>query len=78
MNKNMSFTPELSFSSLSLLRMIAIKGMREQAYKFAFGWKGGMKGCYTRGCEIFAPLEHAISDLTITPMIKAKAQGGKQ
>lgn len=44
----------------TLFQLIALRGMREQAFKFAFGHKGGMKGCYTKGCEIFTPLKYAI------------------
>lgn len=37
--------------------LINLRGMREQAFKFAFGHKGGQSGCFTKGCEIFTPLQ---------------------
>lgn len=42
-----------------LNRLINLRGFHEQAYKFTFGYKGGMKGCYIKGEKIFAPLYSA-------------------
>lgn len=53
----------------NLFNFIALKGMREQAYKFALGWKGGMKQCYTRGCEIFTPLGYALKGEEVSEAI---------
>ena len=51
----------------TLFLLIALRGMREQAFKFAAqNWKGGMKQCYTRGCEIFTPLHYALKDTDIS------------
>lgn len=46
--------------TITLLNLINLRGMREQSFKFAFGYKGGMKNCYTKGCEIFTPLQYAL------------------
>lgn len=55
----------INIKTLHLL--IAIRGMREQAFAFACGkFKGGMKGCYTKGCEIFTPLQHAIKGVDVS------------
>lgn len=55
----------------TLLALIALRGMREQALKFAVAkYKGGMKQCYTKGCEIFTPLHHAIKDLDLSQAMK--------
>lgn len=40
----------------NLHNYINLKGNREQSFKFAFGWKGGMKQCQTKGCDISTPL----------------------
>lgn len=53
----------------TLNNLINLRGQREQAFKFAFGKKGGMKQCYTRGCEIFVPLSHALKDEEISNAI---------
>ena len=45
---------------------INLRGLRQQAFKFAFGYKGGMKQCYTRGCEIFTPIEHALKGVDLS------------
>ena len=37
----------------ALHQSINLKGLHEQAYKFAFGKKGGMKQCYSRRYDIF-------------------------
>lgn len=53
----------------TLLNSINLRGMREQSSKFAFGWKGGMKQCYTRGCEIFTPLSLSIKGVELSEAI---------
>lgn len=53
--------------------LISLKGSREQSFRFAFGWKGGMKGCYTRGCEIFAPLHLNMRDLEVSDALHIEA-----
>lgn len=54
----------------TLFNLISLRGMREQSFKFAFGYKGGMKQCYTKGCEIFCPLYYAIKDTDISESIR--------
>lgn len=55
--------------SSKIHRLITLRGVREQAFKFAFGYKGGMKGCYTRGCEIFTPLSIAAKGMNLSDVI---------
>lgn len=50
----------------TLHTLINFRGMREQAFKFAFKYKGGMKQCYTRGCVIFTPLHFALKGCDIS------------
>lgn len=55
----------------TIFNLINLRGMREQAFKFATDdFKGGMKQCYTRGCEIFTPLQHALKDVDISEAIR--------
>lgn len=54
----------------TIIEMIALRGAREQAFKFSFGWKGGMKQCYHKGCEIFVPLHYALKGIDISEAIK--------
>jgi hypothetical protein len=50
---------------------ISMRGMREQAFKFATGnYKGGMRGCYTRGCEIITPLGQALRGHEVSGAIR--------
>lgn len=51
--------------NINLNTVINLRGMKEQAFKFAIGKKGGMKGCYTRGGEIFTPLFHALKNIDV-------------
>lgn len=55
--------------SSKIHRLITLRGVREQSFKFAFGYKGGMKGCYTRGCEIITPLSTSVRGLNLTDVI---------
>ena len=51
----------------TLHTLINLRGMREQAFKFATGdFKGGMKQCYTKGCEIFTPLAHNLKGVDLS------------
>lgn len=50
--------------------IINLRGMKEQAFKFAFGYKGGMRQCVTRGCEIFVPLHHALKSCDLSEAIR--------
>jgi hypothetical protein len=50
-------------------RLINLRGQREQSLKFAFGFKGGMKLCYTHGCEIFTPLSIALKGANLSDVI---------
>jgi hypothetical protein len=34
--------------------------------------KGGMKACYTRGCEIFVPLHHALKGTDLSSALALK------
>ena len=52
-----------------LNRLINLRGQREQAFKFAFGFKGGMKQCYTRGCQIFTPLSFALKGANLSDVL---------
>jgi hypothetical protein len=63
-------TKKSTFSYKTLFNLIAIRGNREQAFKFAFGHKGGMKQCYTRGCEIFTPLVYALKGADISDALQ--------
>lgn len=54
----------------TLNNLINLRGHREQAFKFAFGFKGGMKQCYTRGCEIFTPLEQSLRGIDLSNAIQ--------
>ena len=49
--------------------LINLRGLREQSFKFAFGYKGGMKQCYTKGCDIFTPLVYALKDIDLSDAI---------
>jgi hypothetical protein len=61
-NKNLSI-----MTSNTLLNLINIRGQREQAFKFAASnFKGGMKQCYTKGCEIFTPLYYSLRGVEIS------------
>ena len=53
----------------TLNNLINLRGHREQAFKFAFGFKGGMKNCYTKGCEIFTPLEFTLRGVDLSDAI---------
>ncbi len=58
---------------LNLHLLITLRGMREQAFKFgAAKFKGGMKGCYTKGCEIFTPLALCLKDVDLSPVLDSK------
>lgn len=51
--------------------LINLRGLREQANyatgKFTPGkYKGGMKGCYTKGCVIYTKLSHALRGAELT------------
>lgn len=56
--------------TFNLNTIINLRGYREQVFKFAVGHKGGMKSCYTRGCEIFAPLSYAFDRIDIQNEIR--------
>ncbi len=46
---------------------INLRGMKEQAFQFtANKLHGGMRGCYTRGCELFTPLQLNLNDIDLT------------
>lgn len=49
--------------------IINLRGLRQQSFKFSFGYKGGMKQCKTKGCEIFVPLAHALKGVDISDAI---------
>lgn len=53
----------------TLNNVINLRGMREQGFSFAFGKKGGMKQCYTKGCEIFYPIVYALKGVEISEAI---------
>ncbi len=55
---------------LNLNTIINLRGLREQSHKFALDNKIGMKQCYTRGCEIFTPIQHALSRLDVLMEIR--------
>lgn len=50
----------------NLHTIISYRGMREQSFKFAFGFHGGMKNCYTKGCDIFCPLSWALRGVDLS------------
>ena len=52
-----------------LNRLINLRGQREQAFKFAFGYKGGMKQCRTNGCEITTPLGLALRGADLSDVL---------
>jgi hypothetical protein len=49
--------------------LINLRGMREQASRFAFGHKGGQAGCFTRGCDIFTPLQFNLKGIDLQAAI---------
>ena len=53
----------------TLNNFINLKGNKEDSFKFAFGFKGGKKGCFTKGCEIFTNISHNIKGLDISKAI---------
>lgn len=61
----------------TLHTLINLRGAREQANKFAFGFKGGMKGCHTKGCKVFTPLQHSLKgiDLSEALILDKKHEG---
>jgi hypothetical protein len=64
--KNSDMT-NTNYSTLHLL--INLRGNWEQAFKFAFGFKGGMKQCYAIGCEIFTPLAFSLKNVDLSSAI---------
>ena len=57
--------------NLNLNTIINLRGYREQSFKFATNkFKGGMKGCFTKGCEIFTPLSYAITNIDVTDAMR--------
>jgi hypothetical protein len=64
----------------TLNNLINLRGMREQAFKFATAnFKGGMKSCYTRGCEIFTPLYYALKNVELSDALRLdKIQNGEK
>jgi hypothetical protein len=52
-----------------LNRLINLRGQKEQAFKFALGFKGGMKQCYTKGCEIFTPLTLSLKGANLSDVL---------
>ncbi len=57
-------------TTYDLLILINLRGQREQAFKFACArFKGGMKQCYTKGCEIFVPLRFALTGIDLSGAI---------
>jgi hypothetical protein len=61
-----------SMTNSTLNNLINLRGMREQAFGFAFGNKGGMKQCYTRGCEIYTPLHYALKGVDLSSALAIK------
>lgn len=62
----------MNLINLTLNRLINIRGMEEQAFKFATGWKGGMKGCKINRKKTYAvdsPLENNIKGINIDPAL---------
>jgi len=59
--------------------IINLRGHREQAFRFAAGkFKGGAKGCHTKGCEIFTPLALSVRGVEISKEISyLQAFGGE-
>ncbi len=53
----------------TLHNVINFRGNREQAFKMAFGFKGGQTHCYTRGCEIFTPISHNLNGVDLSGAI---------
>jgi hypothetical protein len=45
---------------------INLKGNREDSFKYAFGFKGGKKSCYTKGCEIFTNMSLNLNGVDIS------------
>lgn len=43
---------------MNIHTVINLRGLREQSFRFALSRT--MKGCFTKGCEIFTPLEYAL------------------
>jgi len=56
--------------TFNLNNIINLRGYREQSFCFAIGKKGGMKQCFTRGCEIFVPLQFALNNIDIQNEIR--------
>lgn len=54
----------------TLHNLINLKGMKEQSFKFAFGFHGGMKQCYHSGAEIFCPLNYALYGVDLSKAIQ--------
>lgn len=52
-----------------LHNLINVRGFREQAFKFALGHKGGMKGCFTKGCDIYVPLQYTLKGVDISDVL---------
>jgi hypothetical protein len=52
-----------------LNKLINLRGQREQAFKFSTGFKGGMKQCYTKGCEIFTPLTFSLKGTNLSDVL---------
>lgn len=51
----------------TLNNLINLRGFREQSFKFATNkFKGGMKQCYTKGCEIFTPISYSLKAIDIS------------
>lgn len=45
---------------------INLKGNREDFFKYAFGFKGGKKSCYTKGGEIFTNMSLNLKGVDIS------------
>lgn len=59
-------TKDMKTVIVNLNNLINIRGQREQAFKFAASkLHGGMKQCYTKGCEIFTPAFHALKGVDV-------------